>query len=177
MKLLTLADGNSTTPMTWNEFQHAHKGEFTRSQMSEAWAQYKAEMGIQGGSGSTSNEVVWNNGWGTKDGRFASPQGNQRAGGWAEEAVWNAIAQKDGWEVRTGRVYAVNGLGEVRVYDGAAISPSGHVIGLEVKSGGARYGGSQKSFDSRVSISNPAKGTGQNKGLIITHVLVIRRTQ
>ena len=74
-------------------------------------------------------------------------------------------------------MYTVNDLGDVRVYDGVAISPSGYVIGLEVKSGGSPYGGSQKSFDSRVSLSNPAMGTGRHKGLTITRVLVIRRTQ
>jgi hypothetical protein len=33
---------NNSTPMTWNQFQHANAGKYTRSQMSQAWKDYKA---------------------------------------------------------------------------------------------------------------------------------------
>ena len=52
-----------------------------------------------------SSEVKWNNGWRTPDGKFASPKGSERAGGQAEEKVWDAISKKDGWGVREGRIY------------------------------------------------------------------------
>jgi RHS repeat-associated protein len=32
---------NSQKKMTWNEFQHANKGKYTKSEMSEAWSDYK----------------------------------------------------------------------------------------------------------------------------------------
>jgi RHS repeat-associated protein len=126
------------------------------------------------GAESASN-VVWNNGWRTLDGKFASPLGGERAGAAAEQGVWNAVAQKQGWSVIEGGVSVRNAAGDLRVYDGAAISPSGQAIGLEVKSGGAYYGGSQAAFDAGVSTLNPAIGVGQNAGLVIGRSLLIRR--
>ncbi|MDE7207716.1 MAG: hypothetical protein K2N90_11275 [Lachnospiraceae bacterium] len=83
-------------------------------------------------------DVAWNNGWRTKDGKFVSPRGSQRAGELAEKEVWDAIAQKEGWSVRTGRIYTKDSTGQVGVYDGMAIDPKGRQIRLEVKSGSAR---------------------------------------
>lgn len=80
----------------------------------------------------------------------------------AEGAVWNAIEQKPGWSVVRGRVYTQNAAGDVRVYDGAAVSPRGRVIGLEVKSGSARRTAAQRIFDQGVSTQNPAVGIGES---------------
>ena len=122
------------------------------------------------------NGVIWNNGWRTSDGKFASPMGEGTPGGWAEEAVWDSIDAKEGWTVKRGRIYTQNDKGDVRVYDGVAISPKGNAIGIEVKSGSASYGGRQKQYDSSVSANNPVFGIGKSKGLIIKKTIVIRRT-
>ncbi len=122
-----------------------------------------------------SGEVVFNNGWRTLDGKFASPMGPGRAGGAAEESVWNAIEQKPGWSVTRGRAYFSNAEGEVRVYDGVAKSPQGFNIGLEVKSGSSRYGGFQARFDAGVSRSNPAIGVGKYQDLLVSRTCFIRR--
>ena len=118
----------------------------------------------------TGSDVKWNNGWRTPDGKFASPKGTERAGGQAEEEVWDAISKKEGWGVRRGRIYTKDSTGQVRVYDGAAITPDGKYIGLEVKSGKA-----QREFDNRISRSNPAIGVGQSEGITISHSITIRR--
>ena len=120
-------------------------------------------------------DVKWNNGWRTKDGKFASPRGTQKAGEQAEKEVWDAIAQKEGWSVRTGRIYTKDSTGQVRVYDGMAIDPKGRKIGIEVKSGSARKTRAQREFDKRVSKNNPAKGIGRSKGIKIDHTITIRR--
>ena len=120
-------------------------------------------------------DVAWNNGWRTKDGKFASPRGSQRAGEQAEKEVWDAIAQKKGWKVERGRIYTKDSTGQVRVYDGMATDPKGRQIGLEVKSGSARKTKAQREIDKRVSKSNPAKGIGRSKGIEIGHVITIRR--
>jgi hypothetical protein len=53
------------------------------------------------------NSVVnWNNGWRTANGKFASPQGPGLAGADAEQAVWNTIAQKPGWNFSKARRYS-----------------------------------------------------------------------
>ena len=122
-----------------------------------------------------SSEVKWNNGWRTPNGKFASPKGSERAGGQAEEKVWDAISKKDGWGVREGRIYTKDNTGQVRVYDGAAITPDEKYIGLEVKSGKAQKTKAQREFDNRISKSNPAIGVGQSEGITITHSITIRR--
>jgi len=128
-----------------------------------------------GGVASKTPAVSWNNGWRTADGKFASPLGGVSAGAAAEQSVWNAVAQKPGWSVIEGRVSVRNAAGDLRIYDGAAVSPRGRVIGLEVKSGGASYGGSQSAFDAGVNTFNPAIGVGQNAGLEVGRSLLIRR--
>lgn len=127
--------------------------------------------GTQGGT----DDVSWKNGWRTPDGKFASPKGEQKAGAWAEQDVWNSIKQKEGWSVIEGRVYTTDNTGQVRVYDGVAVTPDGHFIGLEVKSGNATKKTAQKAFDNRIGISNPATGIGKSKGITITHTVTIRR--
>ena len=127
--------------------------------------------GTQGGT----DDVSWKNGWRTPDGKFASPKGEQKAGAWAEQDVWNSIKQKEGWSVIEGRVYTTDNTGQVRVYDGVAVTPDGHFIGLEVKSGNATKTTAQKAFDNRIGISNPATGIGKSKGITITHTVTIRR--
>ena len=122
-----------------------------------------------------SSEVKWNNGWRTPNGKFASPKGSERAGGQAEEKVWDVISKKDGWGVRKGRIYTKDNTGQVRVYDGAAITPDEEYIGLEVKSGKAQKTKAQREFDNRISKSNPAIGVGQSEGITITHSITIRR--
>jgi hypothetical protein len=121
----------------------------------------------------TAPEVVWNNGWRTLDGKFASPLGAGRSGAAAEQAVWDAISQKPGWSVIEGRVSVRNAAGDLRVYDGAAVSPRGRVIGLEVKSGSATRTGAQSAFDAGVNTFNPAVGVGQNSGLQVGRSILI----
>ena len=117
----------------------------------------------------------WNNGWRTADGKFASPNGAGRSGAAAEQSVWDAVAQKPGWSVIEGQVGVRNASGQLRYYDGAAVSPRGRVIGLEVKSGSATKTPAHRAFDSGVNTQNPAIGVGQNQGLEIGRSLEIRR--
>ena len=108
-------------------------------------------------------------------GRFLpKAAGEAVPGSLAERGVWDAVKGKAGWNVIEGRVTVRNAAGEVRVYDGAAVSPRGRVIGLEVKSGGATRRSSQSAFDSGVNTFNPAVGVGQNADLPIGRVLLIR---
>ncbi len=131
-----------------------------------------------GGSGDRSgggapNNVEWNNGWRTPDGKFASPNGAGRGGAAAEQSVWDAVRQKPGWDVIEGQVGVRNASGQLRYYDGAAVSPRGRVIGLEVKSGSAVKTGAQRTFDAGVNTFNPASGVGQNAGLEVGRSLEI----
>lgn len=120
--------------------------------------------------------VVWNNGWRTADGKFASPAGTGRAGGSAEAAVWDAIEAKPGWNVIRGHVAVRDASGQLRYYDGVAISPRGRVIGLETKSGTAIRTPKQREFDSTLnsSPSNVARGVGQSKGITVQRSTLIR---
>ena len=74
-----------------------------------------------------------------------------------------------------GRVYTTDSTGQVRVYDGVAVTPDGKYIGLEVKSESAKKTPAQKAFDNRIGVSNPAVGIGKSKGITITHSVTIRR--
>ena len=124
-----------------------------------------------------SNGVRWNNGWRTADGKFASPQGLGRSGAAAESAVWDAVEAKPGWQVIRGRVSVRDASGQLRVYDGAAVSPKGRVIGLEVKSGSARLTPAQRSFDSTLNASgtNTVQGVGQSRGISVRRAAEIRQ--
>ncbi len=75
--------------------------------------------------------------------------------------------------MREGRIYTKDNTGQVRVYDGAAITPDEKYIGLEVKSGKAQKTKAQREFDNRISKSNPAIGVGQSEGITITHSITI----
>jgi RHS repeat-associated protein len=109
-------------------------------------------------------------------GRFLPKSGGEVVpGSQSEQAVWDAIKQKPGWNVIEGRVSARNAAGDLRIYDGAAVSPHGRVIGLEVKSGGATRTSAQSAFDAGVNTFNPAVGVGNNAGLEIGRSLLIRR--
>lgn len=124
-----------------------------------------------------SEGVAWNNGWRTADGKFASPQGAGLSGASAENAVWDAVEAKPGWQVIRGRVSVRDASGQLRVYDGAAVSPSGRVIGLEVKSGSASLTADQRAFDSALNASGPqtVTGVGQNAGLPVRRAVEIRQ--
>lgn len=132
-------------------------------------------FGPRGGGAAGGGKAIWNNGWRTTDGKFASPNGAARGGAAAEQSVWDAIKEKFGWRVIEGSVGARSASGQVRYYDGAAVSPRGRVIGLEVKSGTASKTPAQRAFDSGVNTQNPAIGIGQNQGLEIGRSLEIRR--
>ena len=135
--------------------------------------------GAGGGDDGGDDGVCWNNGWRTTDGKFASPCGSGQSGREAEEAVWDAVAQKPGWRVIRGRVYVRDPDGAVRVYDGVAISPRGRAIGLEVKSNSATRTASQRTFDQWLNSnpSNTATAVGQNRKLPpVERAVVIRRT-
>jgi RHS repeat-associated protein len=123
-----------------------------------------------------SSGVVQNNGWRTADGKFASPQGPERAGKNAEESVWNGVAAKEGWTVTRGNVGVRDASGQLRYYDGAATSPRGRTVGIEVKSGTATQTPSQKAFDAALN-SNPANqahGVGRHTGVTVSRSTVIR---
>ena len=125
-----------------------------------------------------SGGTVWNNGWRTADGKFASPLGAGRAGAAAEQSAWDAIAAKPGWQVQTGPVSVRDAAGQLRVYDGAARPPGkDYWIGLEVKSGSSPYNGTQRAFDSALNASGPAtaSGVGQSSGIQVRRALEIRR--
>lgn len=66
-----------------------------------------------------------------------------------------------------------NAAGELRVYDGVAISPSGRFIGLEVKSGSANLTAYQRAFDRGVNTFNQAVGVGSHRGLSVQRSLLI----
>jgi hypothetical protein len=109
-------------------------------------------------------------------GRFLPKSGGEVIpGSQAEQSVWDAVGRKPGWRVIEGRVAVRNQNGELRIYDGAAVSPRNRVIGLEVKSGNARRTGAQAQFDAGVSSANPATGVGDNSGLSVGRAIMIRR--
>lgn len=123
--------------------------------------------------------VIWNNGWRTADGKFASPLGAGPPGGSAEVGVWDAIAAKPGWSVRTGNVAVRDASGQLRYYDGLAISPHRRFIGLEVKSGDASRTAAQRLFDTTLN-SNPgnvATGVGQSAGTTVQRSILIMPDQ
>lgn len=55
--------------------------------------------------------------------------------------------------MREGRIYTKDNTGQVRVYDGAAITPDEKYIGLEVKSGKAQKTKAQREFENHDFIS------------------------
>jgi len=110
------------------------------------------------------------------DGKFASPLSSVRPGGSAEVVVWYPIAAKPGWSVRTGNIAVCDASGQLRYYDGIAISPTRKVIGLEVKSGGASRTAAQRLFDTTLnsSPSNVATGVGQSAGTTVQRSILMR---
>ena len=122
-----------------------------------------------------SKSVRWNDGWRTPDGKFATPRGPGRPGAAAERAVWDAIKKKPGWSIIEKHVSVRDATGQLRVYDGVAVSPSGRNIGLEVKSGSGTLKATQRAFDCRLNASaKPGIGVGRHKGLQVRRALEIR---
>ena len=70
-----------------------------------------------------------------------------RAGGEAVERVRRAIAGKPGWEIAGEEITVRNAAGKARRYDLVARSPSGRLVGIEIKSGKAIRTLSQRLFD------------------------------
>lgn len=93
-----------------------------------------------------------------------------RSGAAAEQSVWGAVAQKLGRSVIEGQVGVRNASGQLRYDDGAAVSPRGIIIGLEVKSGSATKTPTQCAFGTQY----PTIGVGQYPGLRIGRSLEIR---
>jgi hypothetical protein len=116
-------------------------------------------------------------------GRFLPKNpGELRPGSLAEQATFDAVARKPGWTVIREPVHVRDATGQLRVYDGAAISPSGRIIGLETKSGTGRLTPAQRAFDTRLNSSkaSTAQGVGQSseflgKPIIIERAIEVRR--
>ncbi|MBX3415528.1 MAG: hypothetical protein KF708_22785 [Pirellulales bacterium] len=111
-------------------------------------------------------------------GRFLSKSGGEvRPGYLAEQATFDAVRQKSGWRVISDPVYVRDATGQLRVYDGAAISPGGRYIGLETKSGTGRLTPAQRDFDFRLNSSraNTAQGVGQSSQIVIERAIEVRR--
>jgi Flp pilus assembly pilin Flp len=109
------------------------------------------------------------------DGKWTKGEGTP-PGTTSEEAVWDGVAAKDGWSVERGRVHMTDHTGQVRVYDGTATSPSGRVLGLEVKSGTATKTGPQREFDNRVnSGQSDPQGMGKHRDTSIDRAVEVRR--
>jgi|SRR5215475_12289537 len=108
--------------------------------------------------------------------KFASPEGGGRPGASAETAVWDAVEAKNGWSVVRGQVAVRDPAGQLRYYDGAAISPRGRVIGLETKSNTAGRSPEQRTFDTWLNSkpSNVARGVGKSQGTNVQRVLLIK---
>ncbi|HVM29949.1 MAG TPA: LamG-like jellyroll fold domain-containing protein [Candidatus Limnocylindrales bacterium] len=108
-------------------------------------------------------------------GRFTSGNPGSRISEVAEADVWRAVRSKPGWDVLEGRVTVRSSTGRARVYDGAARSPRGRVIGLEVKQGTARRSPRQREFDRAVPRLKPPILTGAWAGRPIRRTALIRR--
>ena len=100
-----------------------------------------------------------------------------RPGSVAEQVTFDAIEQKPGWTVIRDPVHVRDATGQLRVYDGAAISPSGRYIGLETKSGAGRLTPAQRAFDTRLNSSkaNTAPGVGQSSKITVQRAIEVRR--
>jgi len=78
-------------------------------------------------------------------------------------------------KAKEGPIAARNAAGQLRLYDGIVTSPSGKIIGIEVKSGSAIKTPAQRTFDLGVIKSNPATGVGESLGIEIRRTVEIRR--
>jgi RHS repeat-associated protein len=108
-------------------------------------------------------------------GRFLPKNAGEVApGSTAQNRVWDAIEAKEGWSAVRGNVSVRNAAGDIRHYDGAAVSPRGRVIGLEVKSGEASRNRRQREFDTGVSKSSPAQGVGNDRDREVRRMIEIR---
>lgn len=149
---------------------------FGRAMMQGVTARFSGAPARAAGPANGEASVGWNNGWRTADGKFASPIGSGRAGSSGETAVWDAIETKQGWSAIRGQVAVRDASGQLRYYDGAAITPRGRVIGLETKSGAATRTPAQRLFDSTLNANpfNVATGVGQGRGISVQRSILIR---
>jgi RHS repeat-associated protein len=111
-------------------------------------------------------------------GQFSPKAGGElRPGSIAEQATFDAVRQKPGWQVIDRPVSVRDATGQLRVYDGAAISPNGRVIGLETKSGTGRLTPAQRAFDAGLnsSAANSAQGVGQSSRYEVQRAIEVRR--
>ncbi|WP_305037875.1 GH-E family nuclease [Bacillus cereus group sp. BfR-BA-01316] len=70
--------GSSSNPSTWNEFQTANKGKYSKDEMSKAWDKYKKENGIESDSG---------------DKTYTRPSGYRKG---VRDKVWDNAKSEDG---------------------------------------------------------------------------------
>ena len=120
------------------------------------------------------NEVGWNNGWRTPDGKFASPQGGGISGQGAVDQVRTQLSNKNKEWTHLGDELSVrNSNGQLRRYDIVFKKPDGTIVGVEVKSNTATKTKAQRLFDEGVSKATPAKGVGKFKGREVQEVLTI----
>jgi hypothetical protein len=100
-----------------------------------------------------------------------------RPGSFAEQATFNAVLRKPGWDVIRDPIYVRDATGQLRVYDGAAISPSSRIIGLETKSGTGRLTPAQRAFDTRLNSNraNAAQGVGQSSQYQIQRAIKVQQ--
>ena len=108
------------------------------------------------------NEIGWNNGWRTPDGKFASPQGGISGQG-AVDQVRTQLSDK-GWTHLGDELSVRNSNGQLRRYDLVFKKPDGTIVGVEVKSNTATKTKAQRLFDEGVSKATPTKGVGKFKG-------------
>ena len=121
------------------------------------------------------NEVGWNNGWRTPDGKFASPQGGGISGQGAVDQVRTQLSNKNKKWTHLGDELSVrNSNGQLRRYDLVFKKPDGTIVGVEVKSNTATKTKAQRLFDEGVSKATPAKGVGKFKGQEVQEVLTIK---
>jgi len=73
------------------------------------------------------------------------------------------------------RAARVEGTDKIRYYDRIIQREDGTWVGVEVKSGSARYSGQQKAFDELVSPDNPARVTlPDGRTIEITETMTLR---
>ncbi|MEK4932732.1 GH-E family nuclease [Bacillus sp. FSL M7-1345] len=72
------SSGSSSNPSTWNEFQTANKGKYSKDEMSKAWDKYKKENGIESDSG---------------DKTYTRPSGYRKG---VRDKVWDNAKSEDG---------------------------------------------------------------------------------
>ena len=116
---------------------------------------------------------IWNNGWRTSDGKFATPNSTERAGEQAVIAVKEKLSN-DGWTFIGEELTVVNDSGQRRRYDLVFKDSEGVLVGVEVKSNSAIKTKSQRLFDAGVTPDTPAIGVGKFRGNEITKTVTYK---